>query len=83
MWFVYILECNNKSFYTGITNNLEKRFKAHREGRGGSYTRAFGARRMVYTEKLKTKSSALKREIEIKQCTRSEKLSLIKKHKNK
>ncbi|MFA7158975.1 MAG: GIY-YIG nuclease family protein [Kiritimatiellia bacterium] len=78
MWHVYILKCANGSLYTGITGNLERRFKQHAAGKGGHYTRAFGARKMLYEEKCRDKSSALKREAEIKRFTRAGKKALIR-----
>lgn len=48
-WLVYVLECDDGSLYTGVTNNLEKRLKAHREGRGAKYTRMHTPRRVLMT----------------------------------
>lgn len=70
MYFVYILECDNKSLYTGITNDIERRFKQHRGKRGGNYTRSHFVEKIVHTEQFKTKSEALKREAEIKSWRR-------------
>ena len=78
MWCVYILKCGNGSLYTGITNNLERRFKEHARGRGGHFTKSFGAKKILYSEQCADKSIALKREAQIKGWTRSEKLALIK-----
>lgn len=76
MWFVYIIQCVDGSLYTGSTNNLEKRFLEHKMGKGGRYTRSHKPVRIVYKEKLNTKSEALKREFEIKKMKRAEKKSL-------
>ena len=76
MWFVYILECEDGSLYTGISNNVEKRFLQHQNGKGGNYTRSHKVQRLIYQEKLNSKSEALKREYEIKKLKRSEKRSL-------
>lgn len=78
MWFVYVLKCNDGSFYTGITNNLKKRFLEHKNGRGGRYTRSRKVLKMIYSEKLATKSEALKREIEIKSWSREKKIRVLK-----
>jgi putative endonuclease len=78
MWFVYILLCEDGSFYTGSTNNLEKRFKAHIEGKGGRYTRSHKPVKIVYRQEFKTKSEALKREIEIKSLRKNKKEQLLK-----
>lgn len=76
MYFVYIIQCRDRSLYTGITTDVERRFAEHREGKGARYTRARGAVKVVYTEKCKNRSVASKREAEIKRMTRMEKLAL-------
>lgn len=78
MYFLYILECKNGSLYTGITTNVERRFKEHKEGIGGHYTRAQQIIRIAYTEQHPNRSSASKRESEIKGWRREKKLALIK-----
>ncbi len=80
MWFVYVLKCEDGSFYTGATNNLEKRLEEHKKGNGGRYTRSHKVVKIIYSEEFLTKSQALKREIEIKKWRREVKiknLSLI------
>ncbi len=77
MWFVYILLCIDNSLYTGSTNNLEKRFLAHASGKGGSYTRSHKPLKIIYSEKFKTHSEALKREIEIKSWEREVKIKTL------
>lgn len=76
-WTVYILECGDSTLYTGITNDIGKRIKAHNEGKGAKYTRSHLPVRLVYKEECEDKSSALKRELAIKALTREEKLALI------
>ena len=78
-YFVYILECVDKTLYTGITTDVERRFNEHLRGAGARYTRAHGARRMIYSERLRSRSAALKREAEIKRWPRIKKLWLAKK----
>ncbi|MBM3283601.1 GIY-YIG nuclease family protein [Candidatus Gottesmanbacteria bacterium] len=78
MWHVYILLCENKSLYTGITDNPKRRFQDHRKGKGGRYTRLYKPIKIVYLEKLPDKSSALKREIQIKGWTRKKKIEVLK-----
>ena len=78
MWFVYILLCKDGSFYTGATNNLEKRFAEHKNGKGGHYTRSHQPIKILYFEQLDTKSTALKREIEIKSWSREKKIRILK-----
>ena len=77
MYFVYILECQNKSLYTGIAVILKKRFKEHQNKKGGRYTASRPVKKIVYSEKLQTRGQALKREAEIKSLTRKKKLELI------
>lgn len=83
MYFVYILECENSSLYTGITTNVQRRFTEHKNGKGGHYTRSKKVTKILYTENMPDRSTALKREAEIKKLTRSKKLSLIQKNKIK
>ena len=77
-WRVYIIKCLNGSLYTGATNDLERRLRAHAAGRGARYTRAFGVAKLVYSENCGSRSSALKREAAIKKLTRKEKCELVK-----
>lgn len=76
-WYVYILRCGDGSLYTGISDDVEKRFAAHASGKGAKYTRGRGPLELVYTEELPDKSAALKREAAIKKLPRQEKLKLI------
>lgn len=77
-WVVYILKCKNGDLYTGITDNLQRRFKEHTSGKGGHFTKSFAAEEILFSEKHPDKSSALKREAQIKGWTREKKLALIK-----
>lgn len=77
MWFVYILLCQDHSLYTGITNNLEKRFEEHKEGTGGAYTRAHGPLKIIYQEFAANRSEALKREAKIKSWPRNKKIKTL------
>jgi putative endonuclease len=76
-WTVYILECADKTFYTGMTNDMQSRFAKHSKGCGAKYTRGRGPLKIVYNELHKTKSSALKSEAAIKALRRAQKLELI------
>jgi len=77
-YFVYILECNDTSLYTGITNDLKKRTLAHNTLKtGAKYTKARRPVTLIYHEEYTTKSEAMKREAEIKKFTREQKLKLI------
>jgi putative endonuclease len=75
---VYILECNDGTLYTGWTNDIDKRFKAHNDGKGAKYTKGRRPLKLVYLEELETKSEALKRENKIKKMTKDKKRQLIK-----
>lgn len=79
VWWVYILRCRDGTLYTGITDDVERRLKAHNSGKGAKYTRGRGPVEMVYREQHLNKSAALKREIAIKKLSREEKLTLIEK----
>jgi len=76
-WCVYILRCGDGSLYTGITNDLPKRLEAHRAGTGSRYTRARLPVEVVYHEASEDRSSASKREAEIKRMTRERKIALL------
>lgn len=79
-YFVYILECKDKTLYIGYTNNLEKRVLSHNNLKSGAkYTKGRRPVVLVYFENYKTKSESLKREIILKKMTRTEKIDLIKK----
>ncbi len=78
MYFVYIIECSDRSLYTGITIDIKRRFTEHKNGEGGRYTRSRGVEKIIYTEKHSDRSSALRREAEIKNWRRERKLDLIK-----
>lgn len=78
MYYVYIIRCRDGSLYTGITNDIQRRFKEHKDKIGGHYTASRKVQKIVYTEKFETKNEALKREIEIKSWRREKKLGLIK-----
>lgn len=77
-WTVYILECADKTLYTGITTNIEQRLAQHAEGSGAKYTRGRAPYKVLRTEQHPDKSSALKRELEIKSLSREQKLKLIR-----
>lgn len=77
MNYTYIVECSDKSLYTGWTTNLEERLAAHNQGTGAKYTRSRRPVKLVYCEEFQTKEEAMKREYAIKQLTRKEKEELI------
>ena len=73
-----ILKCSDGTLYTGWTNDLTKRLKAHNDGRGARYTKTRRPVALAYYESFCSKEEAMRREYEIKQLTRKEKLKLIK-----
>lgn len=75
-WFVYLLECSDGSIYCGITNNIDKRLKAHNNGVGAKYTRHRLPVRLIKYFEASSKSDALKLEYKIKRLTREQKLKL-------
>lgn len=76
-WVLYILECADGTLYTGITNDLDQRLQKHENGTGAKYTKGRGPFKLAYTENLKDRSEASKREIAVKGLGREEKLKLI------
>jgi putative endonuclease len=76
-WFVYIIETLSNRFYTGITNNIERRFSQHASGKGAKFFRIDKPKEIIHIEIYENKSQALKRELEIKKMTKKEKLKLI------
>jgi putative endonuclease len=81
-WLVYLLECNDKTYYCGVTNNLEQRIIKHNQGKGAKYTRARLPVKLLDKIEGLTKSEALKLEYRIKQMKRENKLKFFKEYKN-
>ena len=81
LWTVYILKLSNNFYYTGITNNLERRMKTHISGKGSKYVRAHLPCHVVYEEPAADRSAASKREFKIKKLSRKQKEQLIKESK--
>ena len=76
-YLVYILRCGDGTLYTGCTNDLPRRLKAHQSGRGAKYTRSRLPVELVYQEAVPDRSAALRREAAIKRLDRRRKLALI------
>lgn len=76
-YFVYLIECEDKSIYTGITTDVERRFKEHASKTGARYTRSRKVKRVLRTEQFANRSQASKREAEIKSWPRHKKLTLV------
>ena len=77
MWFVYILRCADGTLYTGITKDLARRTRQHNDGTASRYTRNRRPVELVYQERQRSQSLALKREAAIKKLTRRQKLAMI------
>ena len=77
MHYAYIVKCSDVTYYTGYTNDLEKRLLTHNAGKGAKYTRNRLPVEMVYFEEYEDKSEAMKREYAIKRLTRKQKEKLI------
>lgn len=79
-YFVYILRTSGGTLYTGQTNNLEKRLAEHRQGKGkaSKYVRSFSSFELVFKEKYKSRSTAMKRELELKKWPKAKKENLVK-----
>lgn len=75
--YTYLLRCSDGSLYCGWTNHLKERVKAHNEGKGAKYTKSRRPVELVYYEIFSTKQEAMRREWEVKQLSRREKLQLI------
>lgn len=76
-WFVYILECSDGSYYTGITCGLDRRVAEHKSGKGARYTRIKGVKELLWSKSCASRSDALKLEAKIKSFTKPEKRLLI------
>jgi putative endonuclease len=76
-WCLYLLECKGGAYYAGITNNLEARFSAHKEGRGARYTRANPPLRILATKPYADRSAASIAEAQLKRIPRDEKLGFF------
>jgi len=76
-YYVYIVECNDGTYYTGYTPDIEKRIKLHNSGKGAKYTRDRGPVKLVWSKEYKYFKRAFKRELAIKTLTRMQKKKLI------
>ena len=74
IWSVYILECCDGSFYTGVTNDLDNRMKVHASGKGSKYVSQKGFKKLLVSKECKSQSDACKAECEIKKLSKWNKL---------
>ena len=78
MWYIYILECKDKTLYTGVTTGLKRRVREHNTAKSGAkYTKGRRPVKLVYSRRKKDKSRALKEECRIKKLSRDGKLKII------
>lgn len=75
-WFCYVLRCSDGTFYTGITTSIDRRLALHNRGRASRYTRGRRPVRLVYAAPYDDRSSASRREIEVKKMSRAQKRRL-------
>ena len=76
-WFIYVVECRDKSFYTGIAKDVPQRIDQHNEGKGAKYTRGRGPVRLLAQNGPFSQGDALRLERSIKKCSKSEKLARL------
>jgi len=81
MWYVYIVQCEDKSLYTGFTNDLEKRFERHKSGKGAKYTSSHKPIKILFSETYNNQIEALKRERQIKGWSHDKKIKFIESQK--
>ncbi len=80
MYYIYIIKCADNTLYTGITTDVKRRIEEHNSSKiGAKFTKGRRPVKLVYSKKMKDKSSALKEEYRIKQLSKGEKIKLIKK----
>jgi len=80
-YYVYLLLCDDDSYYTGYTKNVQSRLERHRKGHGARYTRMRRPKRVVYVEEFRTRNAATKRERQIKMLSHKEKQELASHNK--
>ena len=78
-WWTYIVEAENGSWYTGISNDVDRRFEQHQTGKGGKYFKISPAKALVCREKIGEYREALRREAQVKSLTRKDKEKYAKK----
>ena len=82
MYFVYIIQCNDQTLYTGITTDLDRRINEHNNSKlGAKYTKVRRPVKLVYSKEFIDRSEASKEESKIKKLSRQEKLDLLKNFK--
>lgn len=82
-YYVYILLCQDGTFYTGYTKDVEERARLHANGRGAKYTKSHSPQEIVYVEEFMSRSEAMKREKAIKKLNHEQKATLASSEKRK
>jgi putative endonuclease len=77
IWCVYLLECQDGSYYTGVTNDLKNRLRMHKSGKGSKYVTSRGFSHLISSKECKDQSDALKTEYYIKQLSKNEKINFF------
>ena len=77
VWSLYILECRDGSFYTGVSTDIDRRFREHQKGTASRYTRTHPPVSIVYHEECGSRSAALSRECAVKSLSRADKEELV------
>jgi putative endonuclease len=77
IWHLYLIECNDGSYYTGVTTDVERRFAEHINGDGGRYTRSHKPLRLLASRVIGTRSDALKAELAVKRLPKEKKLEAV------
>jgi len=80
-WYLYMIECEDGSIYTGITVDVAARYVAHVQGKGARYTRSHPPRRLLFSREYADKSSALKAELEMKRLSAADKRTFCVQHR--
>ena len=75
-YYVYIVKCDNDTFYTGYSRDVDKRMKLHTKGKGARYLRIHKPKRLIYVEECNSRAEAMKKERKIKLLSHNQKLRL-------
>lgn len=77
-YYVYIIQCEGESFYTGYTKNLRSRIRLHEKGKAARYTRMHRPKKLVHVEEFRSRAEAMRREKRIKKLSHNQKLKLAR-----
>jgi putative endonuclease len=77
-WYLYLVRCGDGSLYTGVTTDVDRRFKAHQEAQGAKYLKGRGPLALVYREKIGDKRLAFRAEHAVKRWPRDRKEHLVR-----